>query len=156
MGIDGFTVLTGPAATDLKTLELLLAKGANPYARTWVGSTPLHFVCGDVISETKKTDPDAAKRIALLLKAGTSIDAHYPQKQPHPVATPLGEALISKNPDCVRALLAAGAKPDALMYPESFAKADPSVKGKTVRQQARQGLKENPNLYSKAVVDLVK
>ncbi|WP_255990996.1 hypothetical protein [Chitinolyticbacter albus] len=42
------------------------------------------------------------------------------------------------------------------MYPESFAKFDPSVKGKTVRQQARQGLQEYPNLYSKAVVDQVK
>ncbi|WP_175821464.1 ankyrin repeat domain-containing protein [Burkholderia sp. BCC0419] len=90
----------------------------------------------------------------MLLKPGASIDAAYPQKRSQPVMTPLGEAASSDNPDCVKALLDAGAKKTALAFSESYVAADPSVKGKTVQQYVLSAAKKYPSLYSPEIVKL--
>lgn len=152
---NGFTALTGRGATNLEVIKLLIAAGADPFAVSAVGSTPLHFVCDRAASEMSgKPDPQAGQRIALLLKPGASIDATYPQESPFPLKTPLGEAARSQNPDCVKALLDAGAKKTALAFPESYVAADPSVKGKTVQQTVLSSAKEYPSLYTPEIVKL--
>ncbi|HIE1300340.1 MULTISPECIES: ankyrin repeat domain-containing protein [Burkholderia] len=152
---NGFTVLTGNGATNLEVIKLLIAAGADPFAVSAVGSTPLHFVCTRTAYEMSgKPDPQASQRIALLLKPGASIDATYPQKRPFPVKTPLGEAATSANPDCVKALLDAGAKKTALAFADSYVAADPSVKGKTVQQIVLSSAKKYPSLYSPEIVKL--
>lgn len=153
----GFTALTGSGATNLEVIKLLVAAGADPFAVSDVGSTPLHFVCTRTAFEMSgKPDPQAGQRIALLLKPGASIDATYPQKRPFPVRTPLGEAATSANPDCVKALLDAGAKKTALAFPESYVATDPSVKGETVQQMVLSSAQEYPSLYLPEIVKLFK
>lgn len=46
------------------------------------------------------------------------------------------DALESNNPDCVRAMIAAGAKLDSVACSDAVTEADPAVKGMTVRQAA--------------------
>ena len=53
------------------------------------------------------------------------------------VGVPLMDALESNNPDCARAMIAAGAKLDSTAYSDAVGKTDPSVKGLTVRQAAK-------------------
>ncbi len=152
---NGFTALTDRGATNLEVIKLLIAAGADPFVVTDVGSTPLHFVCTRTAYQmSNKPDPQAGQRIALLLKPGASIDAVYPQKTPHPVKTPLGEAATSDNPDCVQALLDAGAKKTAPAFSQSYIAVDPSVKGRTVQQSVLSSAKKYPSLYSPEIVKL--
>ncbi|RQS15560.1 ankyrin repeat domain-containing protein [Burkholderia sp. Bp9002] len=152
---NGFTALTDRGATNLEVIKLLIAAGADPFAVTDVGSTPLHFVCARTAYElSNKPDPQAGQRIALLLKPGASIDATHPQKKPYPVMTPLGEAAMSNNPDCVQALLDAGAKKTAPAFMPSYIAVDPSVKGRTVQQSVQSSAKKYPTLYSPEIVKL--
>lgn len=152
-----FTVLTGSnsgAASNLEAIKLFIAAGADPYAVTDVGSTALHFVCARNYDDNGKPDPQAAERIALLLPKNGSIDMHHPQKQAWAVGTPLLEAAITKNPDCVKALLAAGANPDAIAYPDEYIKTDPAAKGMTVRKNILKYAKKYPTNYDKATLKL--
>ncbi|WP_230353866.1 ankyrin repeat domain-containing protein [Lelliottia sp. WAP21] len=152
---NGFNALTGMAASNLAIIDTLVEAGADPYNISAVGSTPLHFVCGRAYDMADKPDPEAVKRIDKLLKPGSSIDAFYSQEKTWPIGTPLRESLESRNPDCVRALIEKGANPDAIAYPESIAKNDPSVKGMTVRQIALRSAKEYPELYSADIIKLL-
>ncbi|MEY4563120.1 MAG: hypothetical protein RLZZ618_2397 [Pseudomonadota bacterium] len=117
---DGTTLLMGPAAGHLGVLKLLIAAGADPYATRADGATPLHFVCalgGDATHRYKTLEPDddpeAAQRIMLLLKRGIDIN-----QAPTPgfVGNPLLTNLRNRNPDCVAALIKAGASVDAVAY----------------------------------------
>ncbi|HCD2062555.1 TPA: hypothetical protein NBJ75_004706, partial [Serratia marcescens] len=150
----GFSPIMGEGAANLEVIKLLVAAGTDPYGVSKVGSTPLHFVCTRDASQDGQPDPQAAQRIALLHKPGTSIDAQPPQQQAWPVGTPLLESLTSNNPDCVKALLAAGADKDALAFPAEYVAADPSVKGKTVRQNILGAAEKYPDLYSPEIVAL--
>ncbi|QCZ31168.1 hypothetical protein D8Z79_004365 [Escherichia fergusonii] len=153
----GFTALTGAGAGNLDVIDKLIVAGADPYVVTSVGSTPLHFVCQRAYEMAGKPDPEAAKRIDKLLKSGTSIDAFHDQVNPWLVGTPLYESLVTNNPDCVRALLKKGANMDAMAYPDSAAQADPSVKGKTVRELALQGVKDDADglVYSAEIIKIL-
>ncbi|WP_445658287.1 ankyrin repeat domain-containing protein [Achromobacter sp. NCFB-sbj8-Ac1-l] len=151
---NGFSSLTGKGASSLEVIQLLIAAGADSYVITDVGSTPLHFVCSRAFDMKGKPDPEAGKRIALLLKPGTSIDATHVQKTPHPVETPLGEAAMSDNPDCVKALIAAGAEKTAPAYSPSYIAVRPSVQGVTVQQSVLSSAKKYPDLYSPSIVKL--
>jgi len=152
-----FTVLTGStsgATANLEVIKLFIAAGVDPYAVTDVGSTALHFVCARKYEQEGQPDPQAAERIALLKPKTGSIDTHYPQRRAHPVGTPLLEATLTKNPDCVKALLAAGAQPDAIAYPDEYIKADPNAKGVTVRQDILKSAKEYPSIYDPVTLRL--
>ncbi|QJI41761.1 hypothetical protein HKK52_12820 [Pseudomonas sp. ADAK2] len=151
----GFSPLM-KSASDLEVIKVLIAAGTDPYGVTKVGSTALHFVCERAYNLSDQPDPQAAQRIALLHKAGTSIDAFQPQQQAWPVGTPLLESAIHHNPDCTKALMAAGADKDALAFPPEYVAEDPSAKGQTVRQNVLKSAKDVPDLYSDAVVKLFK
>ncbi|WP_123585302.1 ankyrin repeat domain-containing protein [Pseudomonas brassicacearum] len=150
----GFSPLMNGGASSLEVIKLLIAAGTDPYGVSKVGSTPLHFVCKRAYALNDQPDPQAAQRIALLHKAGTSVDALQPQQQPWPVGTPLLENAISHNPDCIKALLAAGANQDAPAFPAEYVAEEPSVKGQTVRQHVLESAKDVPQLYSDAIVKL--
>lgn len=152
----GFTVLHSEAASNLTIIKQLLAAGAPSSSITVVGSTPLHFVCKRPINLAGQPDPEAAQRIALLKPKDTSVDTHFPQKKVWPIATPLGEAATSDNPDCFAALLKAGASLDAQLYSPAMQAEDPSIKGLTVRKNIQKGAKDNPSLYNKGIVKLAK
>jgi hypothetical protein len=64
------------------------------------------------------------------------------------------ESAIHHNPDCTKALMAAGADKDALAFPPEYVAEDPSAKGQTVRQNVLKSAKDVPDLYSDAVVKL--
>ncbi|WP_339495938.1 ankyrin repeat domain-containing protein [Pseudomonas sp. RA_105y_Pfl2_P56] len=150
----GFSPLIGKGANNLELIKLLIAAGTDPYGVSKVGSTPLHYVCVRAYALNDQPDPQAAQRIALLHKAGTSVDAFAPQQQAWPVGTPLLESAIRSNPDCTNALLAAGADKDAPAFPPEYVAQDPSVKGQTVRQNILKSVKNVPDLYSESIIKL--
>ncbi|WP_426203940.1 ankyrin repeat domain-containing protein [Pseudomonas sp. TWP3-1] len=150
----GFSPLIGKGANNLELIKLLIAAGTDPYGVSKVGSTPLHYVCERAYALNDQPDPQAAQRIALLHKAGTSVDAFAPQQQAWPVGTPLLESAIRRNPDCTEALLAAGANKDAPAYPPEYVAQDPDAKGQTVRQNILKSVKDVPDLYSESIIKL--
>lgn len=150
----GFSPLIGKGANNLELIKLLIAAGTDPYGVSKVGSTPLHYVCVRAYALNDQPDPQAAQRIALLHKAGTSVDAFAPQQQAWPVGTPLLESAIRSNPDCTNALLAAGADKDAPAFPPEYVAQDPKVKGQTVRQNILKSVKKVPDLYSESIIKL--
>lgn len=150
----GFSPLIGKGANNLEVIKLLIAAGTDPYGISKVGSTPLHFVCERAYALNDQPDPQAAQRIALLHKAGTSIDEFAPQQRAWAVGTPLLESAIRQNPDCTKALLAAGADKDAPAFPPEYVAEDPSVKGQTVRQNVLKSAKDVPDLYSGGILKL--
>ncbi|MEE1890005.1 ankyrin repeat domain-containing protein [Pseudomonas carassii] len=149
-----FNPLTGRAATSLEVIKLLVDAGTNPYQVTKPGSTPLHFVCERNFALQDQPDPQAAQRIAILLKKGSSPDEIHPQSGAVPVGTPLLEAARSHNPDCVAALIAAGADPDAPAHSPTYLKNFPDTEQKTVRQQVLAFSEKFDGLYSPEVVKL--
>ncbi|MDD1014078.1 ankyrin repeat domain-containing protein [Pseudomonas rubra] len=153
---NGFTPLTGPGASNLEVIKLLVAAGANPYQVTLTGTTPLHHVCERAFEMNGQPDPQAAQRIALLLKKGSSIDAYHEQQGTFPVGTPLQEAARMDNPDCVAALIKAGASLKAPAFPESYLAKYPQAKQKTVQEYVLSAAEESPTLYTEEVVKLFK
>ncbi|QBF24803.1 hypothetical protein EXN22_03505 [Pseudomonas tructae] len=149
---NGFTPLTGPGASNLEVIKLLVAAGANPYQVTLTGTTPLHHVCERAFEMNGQPDPQAAQRIALLLKQGSSIDAYHEQQGTFPVGTPLQEAARMDNPDCVAALIKAGASLQAPAFPESYLAKYPQAKQKTVQEYVLSAAEESPTLYTEEVV----
>nr|NLU59436.1 hypothetical protein [Pseudomonas sp. BIGb0427] len=79
---NGFTPLTGPGASNLEVIKLLVAAGANPYQVTLTGTTPLHHVCERAFEMNGQPDPQAAERIALLLKK-RQLDRCLPRAARH-------------------------------------------------------------------------
>jgi len=152
----GYSPLMNGGASNLEVIKLLIAAGTDPYGVSNIGSTPLHFVCARAYELNDQPDPQAAQRIALLHKAGTSIDAPQPQQQPWSIGTPLLESATSRNPDCINALLAAGASKDAPAFPAQYAEQNPSVKGQTVRQYVLKSADEAPDMYSAEILKLFK
>lgn len=152
----GFSPLMGKGATNIEVIKLLIAAGTDPYGVSRVASTPLHYVCTRSFELRDQPDPQAAERIALLHKKGTSIDALSPQQRPWPIGTPLAESAMSHNPDCIKALLDAGASKDAPAFTPEYALKDPEVKGRTVREHVLKSAETHPTLYSDAVVELFK
>ena len=135
---DGETALTSLAAGNLIMLKMLLAAGTDPYTAAKTGFTPLHYVCMRSSVLKGKPDKDAAERIKLLMKSADSLNTPpTPERLVAVVGVPLMDALESNNPDCARAMIAAGAKLDSVAYSDAVDKTDPSVKGLTVRQAAK-------------------
>ncbi|MGE8393179.1 ankyrin repeat domain-containing protein [Pseudomonas sp. BIGb0427] len=153
---NGFTPLTGPGASNLEVIKLLVAAGANPYQVTLTGTTPLHHVCERAFEMNGQPDPQAAERIALLLKKGSSIDAYHEQHGTFPVGTPLEEAARTDNPDCVAALIKAGSSLKAPAFPESYLAKYPQAKQQTVQEYVLSAAEESPTLYTEEVVKLFK
>lgn len=140
----GDTVLTGENAEKLDVIKVLLGAGADTGAVTSNGTIALHYVCGRY--HESKPDPEASERIALLRPKGGSLDAHYPYSTKDTFGTPLMLSASADNPDCVKALIAAGANPDAQAYPDSQVKDDPAKEG-SVRQQVVKNAKKHPYSY---------
>lgn len=134
----GATVLMRGGAAHLEVLQTLLAAGADPYAKAKSGAMALHGVCARGLDHELRDQPDptASKRIALLIEPGTSIDVPVMN-----LGTPLYNSLSKGNPDCVRALIQAGANLDSYAYPKTVWLQDPGVKEKTVRQLAKEDSK---------------
>lgn len=149
-----FSPLTGKGASSLEVIKLLVDAGANPYQVTKPGSTPLHFVCERAFAQEGQPDPEAAQRIALLLKKGSSPDEIHPQSGTVPIHTPLLEAARSNNPDCVAALIAAGADPEAPVHSPTYMKNFPDTEQETVRQYILSRAAKPRSLYSPEVVKL--
>ena len=152
---NGFTPLTGRGAGNLEVIKLLIAAGTDPYHVTTPGSTALHFVCERPYELNDAPDPQAAQRIALLHKPGT-LDAFYPQKGVMSVGTALLEAARSHNPDCVKALIAAGASLKAPAFSPTYMEQYPDTRQQTVREYVLSSAKESPILYSAEVTKLFK
>jgi len=131
----GETALTSIAAGDLTTLKMLLAAGADPDTETQKSYTPLHYVCKRPSDLKGKPEKDAAERIKLLMKSADSLNTP-PKDDPMGVGVPLLEALKSNNPDCVRAMIDAGAKLNALAFSED-SQLSTNSRGWTVRQTAK-------------------
>ncbi|MFJ4391174.1 ankyrin repeat domain-containing protein [Pseudomonas soli] len=151
-----FTPLTGKGASNLEVIKLLVESGANPYQVTGAGSTPLHFVCQRPYELNGQPDPQANQRIALLLKKGSSIDAIHEQQGTFPVGTPLKEALMSNNPDCVAALIKAGASPQAPVYPASYLAQYPTARQQTIKAYVLSQADAEPDLYPAEIIKLFK
>lgn len=150
----GFSPLMGKGATNIEVIKLLIAAGTDPYGVSKVASTPLHYVCTRSFELNDQPDPQAAERIALLHKKGTSIDALPPQEKPWPIGTPLAENSMSRNPDCIKALMDAGASKDAPACTPEYVAKFPELKGQTVREHVIKSAKSSPILYSEAVLKL--
>lgn len=150
---NGDTVLNGSNAANLDVIKVLLAAGADPLAMTNKGITPLHNVCG--LPYRNRPDPEAAERIALLRPQGGSLDGHYPHASTRSwVGTPLMQAVFTVNHDCIKALIAAGADPDAQAYPDKLVEANPETKG-SVLQQVLQEARKHPNGFGTDVLKLL-
>lgn len=70
------------------------------------------------------------------------------------IHTPLLEAARSNNPDCVAALTAAGADPEAPAHSPTYMKNFPDTEQETVRQYILSRAAEPRSLYSPEVVKL--
>lgn len=114
-------LLMGKAAGDLRTLRLLIDAGADPHHLNDIGVKPLSFVCHRSYEMKGQPDPQAAQRIALLVEKQT-INV-FPERRTQGGGLPklpLAEAITQANPDCARAMIAAGADPDAEYYPADY------------------------------------
>lgn len=127
----------------------------RPLHVTTPDSTALHFVCERPYALNDAPDPKAAQRIALLHKPGT-LDAFYPQKGVMSLGTALLEAARSHNPDCARALIAAGASLKAPAFSPTYMEQYPEIRQQTVREYVLSSTKELPILYSAEVTKLFK
>lgn len=150
-----FSPLTGRGAGNLDVIKLLIDAGTDPYQVTTSGWTALHFVCQRPWDLNDTPDPQAAKRIALLLKKG-NIDAFHEQKGRISVGTPLLEAARSYNPDCVKALIAAGASLKAPAYSPTYMAQYPETRQETVREYVLREAEKSPIVYSAKVAALFK
>ncbi|MCW7541617.1 hypothetical protein OOT46_27835 [Aquabacterium sp. A7-Y] len=107
---NGMTALFSGATGSLAALKLLLQAGADPHVVASNGLTPLHAVCerdlDDVIGTTYRPDPEAAERIKLLKHPERDLNA---MPQHVGMKTPLALNVQYYNPDCIGALIAAGA-----------------------------------------------
>lgn len=146
---DRNTVLLGSNAGKLDVVRVLLSAGAEIDVPNAVGMIPLHFVCG--LNYDEKPDPEAKERIALLTPKGRSLDQHYGKRGQHTRGTPLMFAAMSDNPECFKALIAAGARPDAQAYSDGDIEAEPELRG-SVREQVAKDVKKHPRLYSAEIV----
>ncbi len=150
----GGSPLMGRGASSIEVIKLLTAAGTDPYGVSKAALTPLHFVCERAFQLAGHPDPQAAERIALLHKKGTSIDALSPQQETLPIGTPLWENSRSHNPDCIKALMDAGASKDAPAFTPEYVAILPELKGQTVRERVLKSAKRSPILYPEAVLKL--
>ncbi|MBR8321236.1 ankyrin repeat domain-containing protein [Burkholderia cenocepacia] len=148
---NGYTVLTGRAASDLDILKLLVGAGADPYAHAKTGQTPLSFVCERRYELDGQPDPTAAERIAILHEPGTPIEPRLGEQRVRWGETPLLRAAIVHNPDCVKALFDAGADPDA---PALIGAGKDDATG-SVREAVARGAKATPDVYDRRAVALI-
>lgn len=150
----GGSPLMGRGASSIEVIKLLTAAGTDPYGVSKAALTPLHFVCERAFQLAGHPDPQAAERIALLHKKGTSIDALSPQQETLPIGTPLVENSRSHNPDCIKALMDAGASKDAPAFTPEYVGLLPELKGQTVRERVLESAKRSPILYPEDVLKL--
>lgn len=148
---NGYTVLIGRSASDLDLLKLLVDAGANPHAHAKTGLSPLSFVCERRYELNGQPDPTAAERIAILHAPGTPIELQPGESRGRWVETPLLRAAMAHNPDCVKALLDAGANPDA----PALIGAGKEDAGGTVREAVARGAKGTPDVYDGGAVALI-
>ncbi|WP_232440112.1 ankyrin repeat domain-containing protein [Burkholderia ubonensis] len=148
----GRTILFGRAASDLAMLKTLVDGGADPYAHSNSGASPLTFVCERRYELNGQPDPTAAERIAILHKPGTPVEPPRPARPAKSVPTPLLYAAMAHNPDCVKALLEAGANPDA---PAMSGDVDGSDYAGSVREVVARKAKSAPDLVDAAAAALI-
>ncbi|MBZ5789268.1 ankyrin repeat domain-containing protein [Burkholderia contaminans] len=148
---NGYTVLIGRSASDLDMLRLLVDAGANPHAQAKAGMSPLGFVCERRYDLDGQPDPAAAERIAILHEPGTPIEPQRTEQRARWVETPLLRAARVHNPDCVKALLDAGADPDA---PALVGAGKDDTTG-SVREAVVRGAKATPDVYDRRAVALI-
>ena len=84
--------------------------------------------------KTAQITPLIRERIKLLLKPGTDLNSVAWMKTSGDAPVPLASATLAGNADCVRALIRAGANPDARYYSDAVAAASPDLKSVTVRK----------------------
>lgn len=118
------------AAGNLDAVKLLLNAGANPFPVASYGGTPLDTVC-DGSGEKGQPDPQAAERIKLLKNPKLDINAYVKNSN---VEVPLASNVIYGNPDCIQALINAGASVDAIYGDPAF---DDDKEKLTVLQAAK-------------------
>ncbi len=131
---NGETALMGMAAGNLDATKLLIGAGIDVGARSKSGATALNYVCERHVDLHRKPDPQAGERIKLLLKPGTDLNSVAWMKTSGDAPVPLASATLAGNADCVRALIRAGANPDARYYSDAVAAASPDLKSVTVRK----------------------
>lgn len=145
---DGATALMGKAASNLDAVKLLIGAGIDVGARSKSGATALNYVCERYVDSRGKPDPQAGERIKLLLKPGTDLNSVAWMKKSGDAPVPLASAAIADNADCVRALLQAGASPDARVYSDAVAAGAPELKSITVLKDVL----ANPSFHDDATL----
>lgn len=116
------------ASGNLDAVKLLLNAGANPFPVGSWGGTPLNTVC-DGGGEKGRPDPQAAERIKLLKNPKLDINVYVKKSN-----VPLASNVVYGNPDCIQALINAGASVDAIYGDPAF---DDNKEKLTVLQHAR-------------------
>lgn len=145
---DGATALMGMAASNLDAMKLLIGAGIDVGARAKSGATALNHVCERYVDLRGKPDPQAAERIKLLLKPGTDLNTVAWMKKSGDAPVPLMSAALVDNADCVRALIQAGASPDARAYSDAAAAGVSELKSATVRKDVL----ANPSFHDDATL----
>jgi ankyrin repeat protein len=131
------------ASGNLDAVKLLLNAGANPFPVASHGGTPLDTVC-DGSGEEGQPDPQAAERIKLLNNPKRDINAYVKNSN---VEVPLASNVHYGNPDCIQALINAGASVDAIYVDPAF---EDDKEKLTVLQAAKKY-----KLGNQAVIDIL-